>query len=312
MQKHPELGLDHFTSHRITRVDARGRRKTREVYQPDEEAAARHELMLQALYDGGLVDNPWVMGGMPGRRLVDNVLPHVDNKSFYLLDLKDAFSSVNTSLLKKKLLDITTQPDQRAAYDEFMDVYATTYRTPGLPQGAPCSPYLFNFYCQEMDIQLGAFCADKGFTYTRWLDDFTISSPEVRGSLSESTRRLIREIIESTPGLRINHAKSRLHKKTDKPVTITGISLYPDGRIQPAPQLLDKLFKEFASIEASLIKDLDKADLDGFRSRLNGWNSVLVSMRNPDAEMTGILTRGRDMYHMLSSWIVSLNGEAET
>lgn len=302
-----QLQLDHFESLQVTRPDSRGRLKTREVFRPDEEARYWHDAMLQTLYEDGLVDNPWAIGGMPGKQLIDNVMPHADSRTFYMLDISNAFPSVSIAKLKMRLLDAATDADQRTAYEEFMDLYATTYKTPGLPQGAPCSPYLFNFYCQEMDFQLGAFCNENDLAYTRWLDDFTISSPAVSGVLGDATRRSIRTIIE-TSGLSINHAKSRLHRRTNMPVTITGISLYPNGRIQPSPQILEKMFNDFATIEAELVAATTELEINSIRARLNGWNGMLMSMSEPGAEATPILIRGKEVYHKLSSVAVALIG----
>ena len=87
-----------------------------------------------------------------------------------------------------------------------------------------------------MDRELATFCEARRITYTRYLDDLTFST---RQNLGDRRRRMLRDIIERHEGMAINHRKSRLHSLENGPVTITGISIQPDGRVQPSPQILE-------------------------------------------------------------------------
>lgn len=303
MTKHPELSLDHFTPGTITKADSHGKLKAREIMMPDEEATEAHNAALKRMYEDGLVDNPWATGSIPGKSLIDNIAPHQSNDMFLLLDITNAFSQVRISRLKEIFKDMyesgTFDQETLNYYNDFLDTYASSFRAKGLPQGAPCSPYLFNVYCQPMDFELGEFCEQYNLTYTRWLDDITISSPQAANALSPAIRKKIRGIIESH-NLPINHTKSKLHSLSNGPVTITGISLYPNGRIQPSPNLIDKMFKEFAEIEAAIPGASDD-ELFYLKARLSGWNGVLESMTMPGAPKSENVIRAKRLYQELSA-----------
>ena len=188
-----EFQLDHFTPTDIIGVDSRGRTKTRHIMLPDAEATQAHNIALKRMYADGLVDDPWAIGGMPGESLINNILPHKDNSEFYLLDIEDAFSQVSIVKLKEMFAEMFDMDlfdhETLDYYTEFLDTYASSYRARGLPQGAPCSPYLFNLYCQPMDYELGKFCDQNQLTYTRWLDDITVSSPAGDNLLGPAARK---------------------------------------------------------------------------------------------------------------------------
>lgn len=46
----------------------------------------------------------------------------------------------------------------------------------GLPQGSPCSPAIFNRILFSLDCELEKKSCERDFRYTRWIDDFTITS----------------------------------------------------------------------------------------------------------------------------------------
>lgn len=273
----PEIP-NHFT--KVTRQLEYGK-PTRELVCPDDEARSQHEAMLGFLYNRRLVNSDglrpetFVASGMPGSQILDNVLPHKDNWTFYMLDIKSAFSSVDITELKEKVIMAAETSDAVDILD-FIDAYGTTPLVPGLPQGAPCSPYLFNFYMQDTDRALDAFCRENRLAYTRWLDDITISSPKKEKTLGEDTRSEIRQIVEQTPGMKVNHAKGRKHSRASRPITITGVSIYPDDRIQPKPAIIKKAFDTFDVVENDIFGMADITD--SHVGLLDGYHGALVSM----------------------------------
>ncbi len=307
-----ELPLDHFSERRIPKKGADGDRvKFRTIFIPNEEAMLWHRLTLEEMYKDRLVDNPWAIGGMPGMSLIDNVLPHAENLSFYTLDAVNAFGNVSIDKLRETLKTAAEEGKTTEDYTDFLDDFGWTYRTPGLPQGAPCSPYFFNLYCQAMDYELGDFCNEHGITYTRWLDDFTFSSPNAEGAFAKPERRVIREIIEKH-GLPINHRKSRLHQRVDMPVTITGLSIYPDGHIQPSPALIEKMRGEFKEVNDRLAQNPSDEELLYLRSILNGWNSVieLGEYSERGANRPPAMRKAKSTYRALSRIALRLGPDA--
>jgi hypothetical protein len=51
----------------------------------------------------------------------------------------------------------------------------------GLSQGSPISTFLFNRIAYPLDEKLSQKAEERRFRYSRWIDDFTISSPDKRG-----------------------------------------------------------------------------------------------------------------------------------
>jgi len=47
----------------------------------------------------------------------------------------------------------------------------------GLPQGAPTSPIIANSILSSFDTSLASLCKAKGYAYTRYADDISISMP---------------------------------------------------------------------------------------------------------------------------------------
>jgi len=229
-----------------------------------------------------------------------------------MLDAEDAFGNVDAEALvtyARELYD--TGRGGEYDYSSFIEVFGFAPGVEGLPQGAPTSPYLFNLYCQEMDIELGALCENAGVTYTRWLDDFTFSSPKTERVFTDSFRKKIRDTI-MRHGVKINHQKSRVHQRVTKPVTVTGLSIYPDGRIQPCPDLLTKLFNEMSEIEEQLdtLPTIGSEwELVSLQARLNGWNSVIELGEHTERgeDLPPILDRAKKIYRDLShraAWLL--------
>lgn len=260
------IPTEHFQPYRIRQERPDGSIKSREILKPSEATLNEHHKMLRRLY-GFNIPMPYATGSIPGMSLIDNVLPHRNNDHFYMLDLKDAFQSVDTTELIRHVNSPLIPEGDRLEVIDFILTWATTRQTPGLPLGAPCSPYLFNLYCLPMDKTIADYCDRRGITYTRYLDDLTFSWNE---PFSEQRRKHLRERVEEGDhGLKINPLKSRHHSLANGPVTITGVSLQPDRRLQPAPHLLGAARKVFEDFNDILADDTTEV------GRLHGWHGVL-------------------------------------
>jgi hypothetical protein len=199
-------------------------------------------MALKTLYGSGICFPDNVVA-LPARTVMDGIYPHRQNDSryFYMTDLKDGFPNVSFDLTLNTLhsvLPANFSKERHHKLEEFMRQYAVTSLVDGLPLGAPLSPFLFNVHYLPVDNELIEYCCLRGIVYTRYLDDFSFSS---RRPISQLQRRQIRQIIEELPGAQINHRKSKVHSLDSGPVTITGVSLYPDGHILPSPKTLQSI-----------------------------------------------------------------------
>ena len=273
--------------HTLFRLGADGHMKTRQVWEPSEETRIRHEGMLARLYELD-IPMPYAYGGLPGKSLRDNVEPHQQSDAFYMLDIKNAYGSVDIDYLREQAAKSVPvgigNSRLRQRLDDFIVNDAVIDEVPGLPLGYPCSPFLFNLYCRGMDGRLAYAVSHLPWEYrsrvkyTRWLDDLTFSAPT--RDLTPHKRRAIREIISETPGFEIESRKTRFHKLGNGAVTITGVSLYPDRRMTPSPGLLDKTAKLFADVQKRLESGEELSEQE--MSEVNGFNSILHMTGKPE------------------------------
>lgn len=284
-----QLPIDHDPVQRaLFSIDKNGHPHTRIVWKYNEEDRKRQAHALRALRFLR-VPMPHACGAVPGKTLLDNVKPHRGASQFYLTDISNAFGSVDQGHMREVIeLEMMQYGNGKSAacriIEDYMDDGAFMPEEPGLPQGNATSQDLFNHYMLTADSSItfmllgktGYRDYGKYFRYTRWLDDLTISVSEPF-SLAASDRSTIRNIIsEQAPGMNVSHHKSHVYSG-DRPVTITGLSIYPDGRITPSPELLDttgKLFGDLATrlVENGIVTPEDLHILDGYNGvlRLTG------------------------------------------
>ena len=121
-----------------------------------------------------------------GRSTVDAVRRHQANNSqwFGKLDLHDFFGSTTLDFVMNQLSMIYPFSEvvkYAGGYDELRKALELGFLNGGLPQGTPLSPTLTNIMMIPVDYELsktlrsGDF-ASKNFVYTRYADDFHISS----------------------------------------------------------------------------------------------------------------------------------------
>lgn len=138
-----------------------------------------------------------------GRSTVDAVKRHQRNESkwFGKLDLHDFFGSTTLEFVMKQLAmiypfsEVVKRPDGEM---ELSSALALGFLNGGLPQGTPLSPTLTNIMMIPVDYELSKALRskfpEKNFVYTRYADDFHISSRktfnirEVEGTVLEVLR----------------------------------------------------------------------------------------------------------------------------
>lgn len=117
-----------------------------------------------------------------GRSTVDAVKRHQKNESnwFAKFDLHDFFGSTTPEFLTSMLSKIYPYSEVMAPIDEGTRLMKAAldlcFKDGGLPQGTPISPFLTNLMMIPIDYTLSNFFAKKDMVYTRYADDFIISS----------------------------------------------------------------------------------------------------------------------------------------
>lgn len=158
-------------------------------------------------------------GFRQGCSIVSNAQPHVGQDFVLNMDLKDFFPSISF----KRVIGLF----QSLGWDYETSVLLarlTSYKG-FLPQGAPTSPSLANLICRKLDRRLHNYCQVRGWQYTRYCDDITISG----GRFAKSAMESIAAVIESE-GFAINEAKTRIRFKHQQQ-SVTGIVVNESVRI---------------------------------------------------------------------------------
>ncbi|MCB1073812.1 MAG: RNA-directed DNA polymerase, partial [Chlamydiia bacterium] len=126
-----------------------------------------------------------VQGGVRGRDNVSNALIHKGNKYFFLTDIEKFFPSIRHFQVYEMLVSNGFSPTVAGIITKL-----TTYKG-RLPQGTPTSTALANLTFCVVDAELSAFCEEYNLTFTRFVDDITISSKKPFKQLSGPIVKII-------------------------------------------------------------------------------------------------------------------------
>ena len=101
-----------------------------------------------------------------------------------------------------------------------------------LPQGSPCSPIISNLIGRALDFRLASLAKTHSSTYTRYVDDITISTnskefPSAIASMDAdgvwtAGDALVNQIVKS--GFSLNIAKTRMHVRSARQ-SVTGLTV---------------------------------------------------------------------------------------
>lgn len=119
---------------------------------------------------------------------------HLEARAFYTFDIQDAFPSTSKSLVRTALLNCGFDRNMTELMAELV-CFTPPDKTRGqLPQGYASSPVIFNVVLRPIDQILASFARDHGYTVTRYVDNFGLSTKE--GSIPEEDRKFCRRTVE--------------------------------------------------------------------------------------------------------------------
>lgn len=212
--------------------------KLREITAPAKQLKLVQELINEILI-ACYPSNNSACGFVRGKSIVDGAKQHVNQHYVFNIDLKDFFDSFEwyqvRNLFTRQLFNFVAD-DQK---EDLAGVIAHLCCAPKMveriikgepqsvsrfvtPQGAPTSPMLTNLFCVHLDKRLGGLAKKYGAVYTRYADDISFSHSHNIFKEDSNFRKQIKEIIEATPHLRINEAKTRLQGRRYRQ-EVTGI-----------------------------------------------------------------------------------------
>jgi RNA-directed DNA polymerase len=220
--------------------------KTRRIDNPSKEL----KTIQRRIYDRLLkpLDLPaYILGGVPGKRTVDNARLHLGAKVLIRVDIAHFFPSVTNHQVYEVWRDLLGCSSRIAR----LLTRLTTFER-RLPQGAPTSTLLANLVLLMMDEPIRSECESFGIRYSSWVDDLAFSSDNPRGILNTviatlqksgftiSRRKLAimgpREpkilngvLLGNSPGIpreRISCIRSGIHKLRTRQVTASDVDNY--------------------------------------------------------------------------------------
>lgn len=193
---------------------------------------------------GGLItpqDEPHV------RNIYTNAMRHIGKNRKWLLhfDLKDFFPNIRTT----RIFEVYSSAPFHFPEPVAQLLTQLTTHEDKLPQGVSTSPILANFVCLRADHNLEALARDKGWTYTRFIDDMTFSGKK---RFKEKQVEAVRQLLEAE-GFIVNLHKVDISRIKDEP-EVTGLIL---GEKKPdvSPQFLRDLQGE-ATVYRALVDNV--------------------------------------------------------
>lgn len=158
--------------------------------------------------------SPDVHGAVPAHSSKTNATVHSGKRCVFGIDLKSCFPSIHSSRVRKLFEEkLNCSPAVAALLTRL-----TTFDY-HLTQGFSTSAALLNLMCVPLDEKMKQFISPKDLSYSRYIDDITVSEDFI----TEATRNRIREIIQEE-GLVLNH-KKEFFSSGEKAAIVTGLNI---------------------------------------------------------------------------------------
>lgn len=153
----------------------------------------------------------YLHGGLKERDYVTNVAMHAKAKSLIGLDIKDFYPSIRKEHVSEIFKNLFRFPPEVCEI-----LTKLTLKNGKVAQGGCCSSYIANLIFFNTEYSKVSRLRAKGYSYTRLLDDITISST------SPIEYRQAEKIIEEIAGLftkfklELNREKTRIEQASDR------------------------------------------------------------------------------------------------
>ena len=147
----------------------------------------------------------YLHGSIPKRSPRTNAKPHIGAEHIVKVDIKNFFPSITAGHVRALF---------RCGFQFSNPVSRTLTEivtfNGKLPQGSPASPAIANLVLWDVEKNLAKFFREKGYGYTRYTDDFAISSSFALGK--EEKSEIIKRVnsLITCKGFKVKHEKTKI------------------------------------------------------------------------------------------------------
>jgi hypothetical protein len=209
----------HYYNHSI----AKGKGK---VGERDISIPSNHLKIIQKRINRKIFNNvvypPYLFGGIVEKDYVKNASMHSNAEVVIALDVKNFYPSIST----QKAIEVFQYFCNFPA-DVSILLANLCCLNGSVPQGGCTSSHIANLILNKTEYKLVAWLNSSKYTYTRLLDDITISSSnEISKQKIEKIIKKVKDAI-STLGLKLNNRKQRISSKSNphELMEVTGLWL---------------------------------------------------------------------------------------
>ncbi len=184
-------------------------------------------------------------GGVRGRSIKTNAEPHLRSQFLYKTDISDFYPSIH----RKRVYRLFTETLECSPDVARICTQICTYRHQ-LALGLITSPVLADLIMRTVDRRIGSACEKMGLTYTRYVDDISVSGPFNLEKKRSGVPQLVQNIL-AAHGFEENLGKRAFGRFQD--VTVTGLREL-DGHLDVRREYVDELVRLLTDA-ASLARD---------------------------------------------------------
>jgi hypothetical protein len=219
----------------------------RQLAEPDCDLKAVQRRLLDRVLDEVPL-HPAATAFHAGASVQANAATHTGRAFVFSTDLVDFFPTVTQPRVEGLLAALGAPADVARLIGKLACCRGR------LAQGAPTSPAIANLLARKLDLRMSGFCARRGWCYTRYADDMTVSG---NGHFGERDRRWIVRCVEAE-GFVVNECKTRLTRHHQAQV-VTGLSVNGECRLpREQRQRLRAIFHQAALAPADFAARLDE------------------------------------------------------
>lgn len=185
--------------------------------------------------------SPFSHGGVCGRNIVTNFVPHANSAFVFKADISNFYPTIHRSRVYKLFVEqfhcvpnVARLCTKLCTYDNHLAL------------GLVTSPILANQVLNPIDMRINGVCRKVGLVYTRFVDDITISGSY---NLEKSgVPRLVGDILREN-GFRAHPDKKQFGKLVDG-ISITGIRLNRRKHMDVQREYADELEQQLADAKS--------------------------------------------------------------